>query len=933
MTFALTSFAKGVEHETNIDDKEIESSEDETSVNLGELVVVDNLDNAKNEVLDGYNHIFQDDAKQIITLGHNDATNRFDATDSGRQACQVQLLQLLDSSNAPLHLFDDIMKWAQRASLQNAYDFSKNPPLRKHLVSKLITNNGYSQLLPKVIQFKLPCAGQETKVITHNVLESIHSLLSDPNLMTEKNLIFKQNPLEDPNEYEKEFINDINDGDCYKSAYNLYCGNKSTDVLCPLILFIDKTHIDVKGNLTLEPVCLTLGIFNQDTRNKEDSWRIVGFIPSTNQISNQKLQSYEKQIDYHAMLEVILAPLIQIQKTNGIAWDLSYGSKIYNVVLKIPILFVTGDSEGQDKLVGRRLVYSNLRQSAHICRYCNVSFEDTDNPKFKGSLTRSSQIQKLISEKNYDKLDSIGYLKLVKNAMHDLEYCDPEHGINGSLPADILHTYQLGICIYTLDGLFSQKKTSVGAQKRIRREMESEDPSEFFNGATIENSDKSTHNIFNLAETDWFNETAKIFGRLIGRQSDRDLPRLYFSSGIISDKKKNGNEMQGVALVVLFIFLSEFNEKFRVLFGGDQIGTRRLQTWILLLERLIMIEEFLKGKSFERKIVEKFKRWLPIFMEFLKNVVDRQESSKFKLLKFHLLTHMGNDILKFGPPSSFNSATGESNHKMLKRRSRKTQKQANLMTEQTGFRYVEQLSIMRSMPSTIFKNNNGDESSIKFTGYLCYMNSDGIFTCTKERFFKTESIWADNELQQSVFDLLKTQILPNIEGKTIRFMTNLVHGDLLYRGDPKFKEGSWHDWAYCDWGNRHGICPIQIQIFVDLHNLQNNITINDVHISTSSRYYAVVHMVENPLDSEINGKNFKAHPQSKIFFKAKKWVDPNSKPVLALVDVDSIVSPCIGVPNSLTKGENVFIFMKSRSNWSDLLAKSITANLKNKQIS
>ena len=35
------------------------------------------------------------------------------------------------------------------------------------------------------------------------------------------------------------------------------------DVLLRIILFIDKTHTKSKSNKTLEPVCMTLGIFNR----------------------------------------------------------------------------------------------------------------------------------------------------------------------------------------------------------------------------------------------------------------------------------------------------------------------------------------------------------------------------------------------------------------------------------------------------------------------------------------------------------------------------------------------------------------------------------------------------------------------------------------------------------------------------------------------
>jgi hypothetical protein len=290
---------------------------------------------------------------------------------------------------------------------------------------------------------------------------------------------------------------------------------------------------------------------------------------------------------------------------------------------------------------------------------------------------------------------------------------------------------------------------------------------------------------------------------------------------------------------------------------------------------------------------------------------------------------MAHDILKFGIPSAYNSATGESNHKFLKRRSKRTQKQATLMTEQTGFRYVEQLAVMKTL-STKPDLVKTDDSQIRFTGYSYYMNKNGIFVCTKDRFHKTAAKWHDPVLQTSVFELLKTNILPKMEENTcIRFMTNLVFDKNIYRGDPKFKEGSWHDWAYCNWGTKHGICPIHIQIFVDLQNLQEEITINKVQVLPNSQY-AVVQMVENPLEKKLrDGTNFKAHSQSKIFYKSKIELDDKNVPILALVNVDTILSPCIGVKFSSDPTDPSFLFMKPRSSWPDLLAESMIESINN----
>jgi hypothetical protein len=101
--------------------------------------------------------------------------------------CQVQLLQLLDNCNAPLHLFDDIIRWTRGASIIHNYDFEQPAPSRRFIVKDLIHRNNRVPLLPTIIQFQLPKAKQEVKVITHNVTAAIHSLLSDKELMKAKN--------------------------------------------------------------------------------------------------------------------------------------------------------------------------------------------------------------------------------------------------------------------------------------------------------------------------------------------------------------------------------------------------------------------------------------------------------------------------------------------------------------------------------------------------------------------------------------------------------------------------------------------------------------------------------------------------------------------------------------------------------------------------
>jgi Plavaka transposase len=539
------------------------STEIDEDFDAGMLIIADSaMDAAQEAVLNVFPEGIENDTVEIadqndesLVTMQSHLQHKHDQQDQRNQhmLCQVQLLQLLDNCNAPLHLFDDIIRWTRGASIIHSYDFEQPAPSRRYLVKDLIHRNNLAPLLPNVIQFKLPKAKQTVKVITHNVTAAIHSLLSDKDLMKPEHLIFHNNPLEDPNANDKNIIKDVNDGSCYKNAYTYYCSNKYKDVLCPIILFIDKTHTDAKGNLTLEPVCITLGIFNQKTRNKEEAWRIIGFIPNLDGVSKKILNSDEKHSDYHSLLNVVLAPLAVLQTYNGLAWKMHYNDVLYEVILKVPILFICGDSEGQDKLVGRRMLYSGVNGSftGHICRYCDVPYDETDNPSYKGKLTKASEIANLLAKRRTQAISGMGYLNIEKNALHQLKFCDWTYGLNGSVPADMLHTFQLGIYIYVLDGLFGEKKASIVAQKKRKRvvrqrerEQQDSDHSDESDSATINTqgknlntSEMSTRNIFNAAECDRFDASARQYGKLLSRQSDRNLPRCNFPSGITGGKK------------------------------------------------------------------------------------------------------------------------------------------------------------------------------------------------------------------------------------------------------------------------------------------------------------------------------------------------------------------------------------------------------------
>ena len=94
----------------------------------------------------------------------------------------------------------------------------------------------------------------------------MYSLLNDTSLVTEKNLLINKNSPFILNTSTK--LDDIDSGSVYKTTFKNYVQPNSSDMLCPIIFFIDKTHTDTNGRWCLKQVRFTLGIFNRNTRNQ-----------------------------------------------------------------------------------------------------------------------------------------------------------------------------------------------------------------------------------------------------------------------------------------------------------------------------------------------------------------------------------------------------------------------------------------------------------------------------------------------------------------------------------------------------------------------------------------------------------------------------------------------------------------------------------------
>jgi hypothetical protein len=203
-------------------------------------------------------------------------------------------------------MFNQIMQWAHKATILHNHDFRIFPQNRQKVVNDLYRKFDMKGLEPKEMDFCMPGSGETVKIIYHNIHEVIYSLLQDKDLMQPANLLFDgDDPFhKDVNSTARSSLfRDVNDGAVFRNAVKLYCKIPDRDVLCPVIFFIDKTHTDLHGNLCLEPVAMTLAIFNRATRNKASAWRTIGYCVNHSNCSTTS--PLQKAQDFHSVLTVL----------------------------------------------------------------------------------------------------------------------------------------------------------------------------------------------------------------------------------------------------------------------------------------------------------------------------------------------------------------------------------------------------------------------------------------------------------------------------------------------------------------------------------------------------------------------------------------------------------------------------------------------------
>ena len=838
------------------------------------------------------------------------------------EASAIRLLIRLRQTKASLQTYESVMEWHLKEtgrlqnwqSLADSEEYISREKLFKQLKKRYnIKDENFLQIKPLI----LPHSRTKVNIVINDAQYVLQSLLSDPRIRDEDYLFFDDDPFAPPPEEVTE-IKDLNTGQAYRKTYAKLIKDKPNHILLPVLFYMDGANTGQFVDLPLTAVKISLGIFTRKAREKDHFWKTLGFIPAyspdasrsrrllsetshmegelfENDFENEEGLSPNKAIkkaqDLHSMLEVILESYLKIQKT-GFIWDLFYKNKVYpgvKFVLFTP--FMKLDSEEADLLCGKFTVRTeNIKQ---ICRYCECPTIHADDPLAKFPAKTPKKIQKLVDCGNLAKLQSLSQQN-IQNACYKLRFgFHNKTGIHGACPMEMLHALYLGIFKYVRDAFFEQ----IGSTSQLKHHVEA---------------------------------LCKRYGVYLSRQSSRDMPRTKFLNGV-NVGKLMAKDYSGVLLCLSCVIMSSA--------GRAELAKRKkfqiegaIDDWQMLLERLMQWEMWLKSDKLRTNHVARAKTKHRYLMFLIRKIGNRTAGMGLKIVKFHAIMHMAQDIMDFGVPMEVDTGANESGHKAEKQAAKLTQNNRARFDLQSGKRLMEmyllnlaQQEMIGHQAWTYFEEKETFESQEepilphKLGGseiFITYdtQNEKYVAKVQNSRPGSDNSVPMEQGLQHFVANI---QDELRKRGCFVPLRTTHKRHDAIFRASTKFMGQIWRDWAIIDWGHE-GKLPCQIMGFFDLkclspQKLHPRLSFGGLYRVTQG-IYAVVEVAYFEKD---------APTRSEIFIPIFKKFSPNDPHMLLkreffLADVEAFVDTVAVIPDIGCSKQNGYFMLRPRHKWGEM---------------
>jgi hypothetical protein len=827
----------------------------------------------------------------------------------------VSLFSILSNKRVPLCVYDAIYKWHTQ-NLQ-ATEFVG----RETLMNKLNERYNMERCRPFTRKVELPHSHARIDLVCHDMGSQIQSLLTDPRITDEDFLFHNDDPLSEP---PKEFrvIGDINTGLAYRKTHQALIQDPSKEVLLPIIFYMDGATTGSDGALPIEALQFTLGIFKSKTREKVHAWRSIGYIKNylkedtqaqdilkesthldagdyvndsesedeTNPTGNEDKYWYTHAQDLHAMLDILLTGYRELEK-HGIEWRLPYKGKIFRVKFVLFTMYIKGDSQEHDKHCGH--FTSRTEKIKQLCRYCTCPNERTDDVYQDWPLKNQRMIEKLASKGDKEGLRQMSQ-QLIENAWYSVRWGQHDkRGVHGACPMEILHWIQLGK-FGKLRDMFTEQ---TGDDTILSRE---------------------------------FNVLGKTTGLLLKRQSDRTLPRVYFSRGF-QKGKLTAQEYTGLFLTLLATMCTTAGTNCLInkapknskVFGKAHY----VQDWVTLIETMLQMEAWLCLPEIPVYDVRRFKTKVKEILQMEKAVGKRQKGMKFRTLNFHAAVHVPDDMLNYGVANNVNTRCNEEHHKRSITAAKRTQKRAKIFDLQCGkqlhnmhavdlgiqevyhdrpvwdYYYTEESGNTRE--NGLEEEQPGNEHELMGVRSLLFWVEE-----MQEYRLVTQSRMAEKwkhryEVEETSYlvDIL-ISLGPSVKELTI-YTEHKRHKE-IFRATPRLNGKPWRDWVMVKWG-RSFTLPAQIRCFVDLRNVPENTPYN-------RGIYAVIESAEpdNNPTSQIKSNIFKPYLK-----ESTSDNNGNTRRKFYFIDVEAFASTACVIPDLENEKHGAFLVMAPRDEWSD----------------
>jgi hypothetical protein len=540
------------------------------------------------------------------------------------QKWTVALLKLLDNMNAPDYAFGAILCWARSANADNYSFYPVGGLSRNKNVDVLFASvPNADQLLPSVQTVQCP-HGPTMDVITFDFVPQLLSLLQNPSIMTQENLVIAvDNPLQryqSPNNVLGEAIS----GRVYGEAYDRYITNPRRQLFVPIIQWIDRTSVTGNDRFSLKPYMFTPAIFTEKFRRTIRAWGYHGFLPKAKQSSaqNQTKRQGDNVRNYHAQLRTVLSTFATANKRlRNVVVPLG-PTKTLCVDIVTCLLFVIQDMQEGDMLCGRFGPHTSLIR--RHSRACNIDYDNLDNYNVHCTYVHATDMHEIALCPD-DKRRQQWSQHRVDNAFNSVLLADPIRGIFGSTPVETMHCFRKGmievVTFLVLENVPTSKKAAL-------------------DGLAIR-----------------FHHTH--------RQTYRKAyPATDFSNGITNLTKISASERLG--LVFLFVILANYDEGWRILDSALQSRTcTKLASVVQLFEAMLCFDAWLNQESYWQladtaEAKTSFLLSLRKLMSWCCKRLPTTNSERWNLPKFHELLHIVDDMIRFGAPTNFCAQRPES---------------------------------------------------------------------------------------------------------------------------------------------------------------------------------------------------------------------------------------------------------------------------------